>query len=304
MKNILFLLGLVTSLSAHAAAPDLILFNGKVFTADAANPNAEALAIRGERIVEVGTTKIISVLAGPSTKRIDLGGRVVVPGFNDAHFHHMPNPEGVTVQLPMPRGAVGREPTWDEVLAALPAAVKQARKGQWIYASVGQRVVNDPRATRDPLDKMAPDHPVVGSSWFGQGMLFNATAMRRVGIREEEPNPMGGRFGRFAGTQRVNGMVYEYAGWPAFRVLEESCTDEEIIRSLKLLAGEAAQFGITSIQNMTYMKPKRYVELLRRADFPLRMRVIRWPAPDPRGRDLMEGLDVPLHPPGAPRVTG
>jgi len=303
MKNILFLLGIVTSLSAHAAAPDLILFNGRVFTADADNPNAEALAIRGKRIVEVGTTEIISALAGPSTKRIDLGGRVVVPGFNDAHFNHMPNPEGVTVQLPMPPGAVVPEPTWDEVLAALPVAVKQARKGQWIYASVGQTVVNDPRATRDPLDKMVPDNPVLVSSWFGHGNLFNTTAMRRVGIRDEEPNPLGGRFGRFAGTQRVNGMVYEYAGWPAFRVLEESCTDEEIIRSLKLLAGKAAQFGITSIQNMTYMKPKRYVELLRRADFPLRMRVIRWPATDSRGRDLKEGLDVPLHPSGAPRVT-
>src|SRR4051812_12126489 len=105
MKQTLLLLSLVTSLSACAAAPDLILFNGKVFTSDVANPHAEALAISGERIVEVGTTKNISALAGPNTKRIDLGGRVVVPGFNDAHFHHMPNPEGATVKLPMPPGA-------------------------------------------------------------------------------------------------------------------------------------------------------------------------------------------------------
>jgi len=297
------LLGLVTSFSASAAAPDLILFNGKVFTSDVANLHAEALAIRGERIVEVGTSKSISALAGPKTKRIDLGGRVVVPGFNDAHFHHMPNPEGVTAKLPMPPGAVVPEPTWDEVLAALPAAVKQARKAEWIYAHVGQTVVNDPRVTRDPIDKIAPENPVLVGSWFGHGHLFNTVAMRRVGIGEEEPDPMGGHFGRFTGTQRVTGMVYEYAGWPAFRALEESCTDEEIIRSLKELAGEAAQFGITSIQNMTYLKPKRYVELLRRADFPLRMRVIRWPATDVRGRDLKDGLDVPLHPSGARLVT-
>ena len=303
MKRILFLLSLAASLSAYAAAPDLILFNGKVFTSDPANPNAEALAIRGERIVAVDTTKNISALAGPNTKRIDLGGRVVVPGFNDAHFHHMPNPEGVTVRLPMPPGAFVPEPTWDEVLAALPAAVQQARKYEWFYANVGQTVVNDSRATRDPLDKFAPENPVLVGSWFGHGNLFNTAAMRRVGIGEEQPDPMGGRFGRFAVTQRVTGMVYEYAGWPAFRVLEESCTDEEIIRSLKQLAGEAAQFGITTIQNMTYLKPNRYVELLRRADFPLRMRVIRWPATDTHGRDLKEGLDVPLHPAGAPRVT-
>lgn len=303
MKQHFFLLGLASILNASAADPDLILFNGKVFTADVAHPNAEALAIRGERIVDVGTTKRISALAGPKSKRINLGGRVVVPGFNDAHFHHLPNPEGVTVKLPMPPDAVVPEPTWDEVLAALPDAVKQARKGQWIYASVGQTVVNDPRATREPLDQLAPDNPVLVSSWFGHGNLFNTAAMRRVGIREEQPDPMGGRFGRFAGTQRVTGMVFEYAGWPAFRVLEESCTDEEIIRSLKQLADEAARFGITSIQNMTYLKPKRYIQLLRRANFPLRMRVIRWPATDTQGRDLKEGLDVPPHPSGAPRVT-
>jgi predicted amidohydrolase YtcJ len=303
MKRTILLLSLVTSLSASAAAPDLILFNGKVFTSDAAHPNVEALAISGERIVEVGTTKSISALAGPKTKRIDLGGRVVVPGFNDAHYHHMPNPEGVMVNLPMPPGAVVPEPTWDEVLAALPAAVEQARKGEWIYASVGQTVVNDPRFTREPVDRLAPENPVLVSSWFGHGNLFNTAAMRRVGLGEEQPDPMGGRFPRFAGTQRITGVVCEYAGWPAFRALEESCTDDEIIRSLKQLAGEAAQFGITSIQNMTYLTPRRYVELLRRADFPLRMRVIRWPATDTHGRDLKEGLDVPLHPSGAPRVT-
>jgi len=301
MKRSALLLILHLSLSAYAAAPHLILFNGKVFTSSAATPNAEALAIRGERIVDVGTTKDISALAGPNTKRIDLGGRVVVPGFNDAHYHHLPNPEGVTVKLPMPPGAIVPEPTWDEVLAALPEAVKEARKGQWIYASVGQIVVNDPRATRDPIDKLAPDNPVLVKSWFGHGNLFNTAAMRLIGIGEEQPDPMGGHFARFPGTQRVTGMVYEYAGWPASRALEESCTDEEIIRSLKQLAGEAAGFGITSIQNMNYLVPRRYAALLRRADFPLRMRIIRWPATDARGRDLKDGLDV--HPAAGSRFT-
>jgi len=294
MKQNFLLLALVMviNLSAAGAAPDLILVNGKVFTSDAANPNAEALAISGERIMDVGTTAKISALAGPKTKRIDVGGRVVIPGFNDAHFHHLPNPEGVTVELPIVPGAVVPEPTWDEVLAALPAAVKKARKGEWIYATVGQTVVNDPRFTRDPIDNLAPDNPVLVKSWFGHGHVFNTAAMRLVGIGEKEPDPMGGRFARFPGSRRVTGAVCEYAGWPVFRALEESCTDEEIIRSLKQLSDEAAGLGITSIQNMNYLTPKRYVELLGRADFPLRMRIIRWPATDPRGRDLKEGLDV------------
>ena len=68
-------------------SPDLILLNGKIFTSDSAHPYVQALAIRGERIVAAGSTKEIGALAGPQTKRIDLGGRVVIPGIDDAHYH-------------------------------------------------------------------------------------------------------------------------------------------------------------------------------------------------------------------------
>lgn len=69
------------------AALDLILFDGKVFTSDVAHPYVQALAIRGERIVATGDTDKIMALAGPQTKKIDLGDRTVVPGINDAHNH-------------------------------------------------------------------------------------------------------------------------------------------------------------------------------------------------------------------------
>ena len=62
-------------------------------------------------------------------------------------------------------------------------------KGEWIYASIGQTFVNDPRPTRDPIDKIAPDNPVLLRSWFGHGHLFNSAAMRRIKMREEEPVP-------------------------------------------------------------------------------------------------------------------
>ena len=73
--------------AARSAAPDLVLLDGKVFTADSAHPWAQAVAVRGDRIVAVGTTREIARLAGPSTRRIALGGRTVVPGFDDAHAH-------------------------------------------------------------------------------------------------------------------------------------------------------------------------------------------------------------------------
>ena len=286
-----------------AAGPDLILVNGQVFPSDVAAPHAEALAILGERIVDVGTTEKISALAGPKTKRMNLGGRVVVPGFNDAHFHHMPHPEGVAVKLQMSPGAVVPEPTWNEVLAVLPDAVKQAREGQWIYAEVGSLVVNDSTATREALDNIAPSNPIFVHSWFGHGHIINSRAMQMLKIAADEPDPMGGVWERFPGTQRVTGKFYEYAGWSMLRRLEESTPEAELLRSLQELSKEAARFGITSLQNMTFIRPDRYVELLGRAQFPLRMRVIRWPATNARGRDLKDGLDVPLHPLGLPLVT-
>lgn len=78
---------LTPSVQGQQAFPDLILMNGRVFTSDLLHPYVEALAIRGDRVVAAGTSGKIATLAGPQTKRIDLGGRVVIPGINDAHYH-------------------------------------------------------------------------------------------------------------------------------------------------------------------------------------------------------------------------
>jgi hypothetical protein len=100
-------LTLVATLSSGQQSPaDAILLNGKIFTSDSAHPYVEALAIRGERIVATGTAEKIRSLAGPQTKRIDLGGRVVIPGINDAHHHCAFEPAGFHLQFK------SAEPTW------------------------------------------------------------------------------------------------------------------------------------------------------------------------------------------------
>src|SRR5690348_2213121 len=79
--SLVCLLALSASAVSQQSAPDLILVNGKIFTGDAANPYVQALAIRGERIVATGSSDKIKALAGTATKRIDLGGHTVIPGF-------------------------------------------------------------------------------------------------------------------------------------------------------------------------------------------------------------------------------
>src|SRR5260370_63600 len=107
-------------------APDYVLVNGKIFTAGAKHPYAQALAVKGDRILSGGTSEEISRLASPHTIRIDLHGRLVIPGINDAHYHFLPRP--VAHQLLLK----GQEPTWGEVKTQIAAAVANTPPGTLI----------------------------------------------------------------------------------------------------------------------------------------------------------------------------
>lgn len=167
-------------------APDYILVNGKIFTADTANPYAQALAITGERILSVGTSEEISRLASPHTIRIDLHGRLVIPGINDAHYHFLPRP--VAYQLVLK----GQEPTWDEVKEKIAAAVIHTPTGTLINGVIGLSMLDEPEANRTTLDHLAPDHPVQLACYWGHCSIFNSAFMRKAGIGDKEPDPPGG----------------------------------------------------------------------------------------------------------------
>jgi len=90
----------VATAGGQPAVADLVLVNGRIFTVDPALPRAEAVAIRGDRIVARGTDAAVRALAGPTTRVIDAGGRVVIPGINDAHAHVGARPPGQVLRLP------------------------------------------------------------------------------------------------------------------------------------------------------------------------------------------------------------
>src|SRR4030095_9241624 len=137
---------------AVGADDDLILSGGKVFTAVLGTPFAEALAVHDGRIVAVGNTRDIEARAGPRTRRMDLHGRVVVPGFNDAHVHFWPDPAGVQLRFDT------MEPSWEDVQAALEGAVASAPANTLILGRVGRGVVLNEEVTRFALDRIAPNH--------------------------------------------------------------------------------------------------------------------------------------------------
>ncbi len=165
--------------------PDVVLVNGRLFTGDGSRPYVEALAIRGDRIVAVGTSANIGSLAGPMTTRIDVGGRVVIPGFNDAHYH-------LRIEPPLfPLPFKSRDPQWDEVKATVVSAVLQAPKGMLIKGETGAALLDDPRVTRAALDELAPEHPVILSTWTGHSAILIAPRSRCSECRRMNPTRSG-----------------------------------------------------------------------------------------------------------------
>ena len=166
----------LSSLAAETqqAAPDLVLLNGKIFTSDAAHPYVQALAIRGEQIAATGDSVKINALAGPHTKRIDLGGRTVIPGINDAHNHlGISPPNRIDLEMKSP------DPAWPEMKAAIAAAVLKAPKGTFLYGEIAWKIFRDLAVNRDTLDQVAPNNPVVLQTLTNHAWIMNSAALAR-----------------------------------------------------------------------------------------------------------------------------
>jgi predicted amidohydrolase YtcJ len=286
---------LASVVAGEQSPPDLILLNGKIFTSDAAHPYVEALAIRGERIIATGTSEKIGALAGSQTKRIDLGGRVVIPGINDAHHHCGFEPAGFHLKFK------STEPTWAEVVEEVAAAVAKTPKGTLIHGEIGPVAFEDSQANRMSLDKIAPDHPVMLDTWAQHGGVLNSAAFAKFGVQEDVADPVAGHFVRTA-DGKLTGVVYEYAKFPINRRRSDMATEEEVLQQTREFFQDVVKLGITSVQDMSMPGgAERCVMASRKAPTPIRMRVIRMAGTTVNGRDKTEGRTLPLH--AAPLIT-
>lgn len=261
-----------------AQTPDLVLTDARVFTADPDRPRVEAIAVRGERIVALGSAAEVEALAGPDTETIELGGRVVVPGLNDAHAHAGARPEGARLDL----GGEGPppDPSWGEVLTELAAAVAGTDPGTWIFGTIGPAVIDDPEADRSALDRIAPDHPVWLEGNTGHGLLLSTFALERLGISDDADDPIGGWYGRDADGV-LDGWAWEAAAHvDATRALTAGVDRSERIRAYRALAERAVQWGLTTVQHMSNSSPGEEVAAaVADSRVPLRWTIYRWPTP-------------------------
>ncbi len=290
------LLAAANPVAAQSSPPELILYNGKIFTSNAEHPYVQALAIHEERILATGDSAKMLALRGPATKTIDLGGRTVIPGINDAHVHLDIEPAN-EVNL----AVEGQNPTREQMLAAITAAVKKAAPGSLLTGEIGPAVYFDPQTTLAALDSAAPKNAVMLVMLTGHAAFLNTAALRQFGIREDQPDPLGGKYER-SPDGKLTGVVREYALLDLERQLADATSDAIALQQLQSQLNDASRFGITTIQDMSnIMPPDRAVALLQKLPPTVRVRIMRMPGTNPSGRNAQEGRPAPH--PTSPFIT-
>jgi predicted amidohydrolase YtcJ len=255
---------------AGLGGPDTILVNGKIFTANPSQPWVQALAVRGDRVVAAGDVATISALATTSTRKIDLAGRTVVPGFNDAHQHIAIYPPSDQLTLPF-------DPTTDQIAEQLRAQIKTTPAGRIIRGEFGPTAWETAAFTRAWLDQIAPDHPVWLSAFTGHGALLNSKALAYVSIDETTPEPDGGTILRDA-QGRLNGRFEEYGHSLVARRFATKTAQADAIRIYKDFADQARRYAITSVQLLGDPLPAADAsDALVAADLPMRWKYFRFP---------------------------
>jgi predicted amidohydrolase YtcJ len=257
-----------------ASAPDIVILNARVYTGDAARPWAEAVSIRANKIAAVGTTAEIKA-AGNAARTIDAGGRLLIPGFNDAHAHPGAMPEATALEGPP---AVEHDPTLDEVIVRIKIAAPKMPPGRWMVGEIGAAVLDDPRATRETLDPLTADRPLMLEAWTGHGTIFNSAGLRALGVSDTEPDPPGGFFGRMPDGRTLSGLAHEYADYELRKRLTMIPDRAAQVKAFEAFAREAASFGITSVQAMMTAYPAAEAAAwIEAAGLPVRMRLIDFP---------------------------
>ncbi|MER7251229.1 amidohydrolase [Kribbella sp. NPDC000426] len=226
---------------------DLVVYGGTVWTADPQRPTASAFAVAGDRIVRVGDDAEILQLAGEDTEVLDLAGRMVCPGFIDAHTHFE---NAVDWYFQVALTDVNDQARLEERVAATAARLTP---GVWItggdlgdFASTrGDATLLEPDLTA--IDALTPDNPLLIRRADHQ-YFANSKALGVANIEPGTPDPRGGRFGRDAGGE-LTGMLHGQAGEFVHRLVTPMSLEQKLLGARGVMAGLNA-VGITSIHDI------------------------------------------------------
>lgn len=229
---------------AHGQRATLVLLNGKIWTENPKLPEAEAIAIADGRVVAVGSSAAMRKLAGPHCQVVDLGGRRVVPGFNDSHVHFLSGGSALSgVQL-----ADAASPA--ELRRRIAEFARKAERGTWIRNGSWDETLWTPAAlpTHRLIDDVTADNPVMVWRVDGHAVLVNAIAMKLAGIDRNTHDVTGGEIVR-DGAGNPTGVLRDQATGLVERIVPP-LAPAELDAAMTAALREAARHGVTSVQNL------------------------------------------------------
>ena len=222
---------------------DTVVTNARIYTVNSQQPWAEALAIRGDKILAVGSAKDVAAYRGPATKVIDAQGRLVLPGFTDCHIHFMDGSMGLTqVDLNGTKSIAEIQKRVKDYAAAHPKEPWITGMG-WTYPTFGPSALPDKKF----LDEVVPARPVYLVAFDGHTSWANSKALAAAGITRETPDPPNGKIVRDEKGE-ATGALKESAGDLVSKLLPKP-SREERLAALRLGIHEANKFGLVRVHS-------------------------------------------------------
>ena len=262
-------------------AADLIILNAKIWTVDKALPNAHAVAILGDRIVAVGGNTEVETWRGLHTRVIDAGGKLLLPGFNDAHVHFVSG--GMQLDNVDLKDAASPQ----EFARLIGERAKTRPKSEWITGGNWDETKWNPPdiPNKELIDALTPETPVFVTRYDGHMGVANSAALRLAGITAKTPDPPGGTIVRDK-NGNPTGALKDAAADLIYKFIPPLNHDQRI-KIIKRAMAHAASLGVTSVQHMGVDAEdvSAYAELLQRGELTVRIYAV---TPIPEVEDLLK----------------
>jgi predicted amidohydrolase YtcJ len=238
-RDFLYGVGAFALLPIARIEPELILHNGNIWTVNDRLPRAQGVAISGGRFLAVGSNDEILGLASGMSKKIDLGGKTVFPGFIDAHAH--PCESGVfhLRMVACDKDSIG------DIQAALRERAAKTPAGRWVLGFLYDDGKTPRPLSLQDLDAAVPDHPVLVRHRGGHTIFVNSLALKLAGVDERSPDPPGGRLEHDA-AGHLTGHVGDKATAPFTQLIAFTPTRDDHREGAKLISKIFTSKGVTS----------------------------------------------------------
>lgn len=247
---------------------DAVYTNAKIYTVDAENRWATAIAVKDGKILAVGNETLVMAFAGEQTALRDLRGRMMMPGIHDTHIH----PSSAGIQDRLECSFLSND--LNKVIEALKQCITELAEGEWVRGGQwNEGLFGSGRMPKLILDEIAPKHPVFLMDWSVHNAWVNSKALDLFGIGTETPDPPGGVIVRDSQTGEATGILLDNAAYNYRRTLP-AYSLEQRAQALSWSIDQIRQYGVTTFKAalVTIREMEAYAELNLRRALPLRVK--------------------------------